>query len=206
MDKQEISDKELNFPNPKFIAFMKRMWNSEPVSQTEKDAWDSARAGMIIPHAPIIVVDQVAVNLAGNSNQVVFDIELPDLGDDIDISSSSSSSSILVSNSGIFEISGIVKLQNSFLKYDFVFSFFEADVSFISKTQNETQSEPTRSNGSKILADSVIFGNPSLNNHMIVFHLNTDVATNKISLSLRLDTGANPFNDSVHNRIEIRRL
>ena len=36
-----IPEKSLRFPNPKFVAFMKRFWYSEPVAQTEKNTWNT---------------------------------------------------------------------------------------------------------------------------------------------------------------------
>jgi len=125
-----ISDKVFNFPNPKFIEFMKRMWSSEPVSQTEKDTWNAAGGGgggePLSPHTPLIVVDHVAfVSLNALTDYQTHSILLPDKGDGlaISLSGSSSSSSLYFRNSDGFNIAGYIAHQTNTIHFDLDLSF-----------------------------------------------------------------------------------
>jgi len=200
-----IPNKSFNFPNPKFIAFMKKMWESEPVSQTEKDIWDAGGGGSVSPNAPIYISETVNSIIPPGTSGTVFVIDLPDLGDDIDIDVSSSSSSIDITNSGLFQVNGIIRFQTYFLKYDFVFNFNENTLTFLSSWQNDSMSNSTTYAGNRELVSSIMLGNPNLSTHFAVFQLMIDNVNDKISLNIRLDASGSDINGMVSNRVEIRR-
>ena len=126
-----IPDKVLNFPNPKFVSFIKRMWSSEPVSQAEKDAWTTGGEGTISPHTPLIVVDHVSfVSVDANTDYQTHSILLPDKGDGLNIEfiqggsgSSSSSDQVLFHNADGFNIAGYLAHPNHTVHFDLDLSF-----------------------------------------------------------------------------------
>ena len=125
MDNQIIPDKALNFPNPKFVSFIKRMWNSEPISIEEKAGYNAATI-----HAPITIVDKIMLpTVVEQTDYELLNFQLPDFNDDFEIgieaaSSSSGSDFLTFKNGGAFSVDGIVATSGDILHFNFDINFF----------------------------------------------------------------------------------
>ena len=206
-------DKSLRFPNPKFIAFMKRFWNSEPVTQTEKDTWNSGGGGTADPYAPLIIVDKINIPiiLANTQYQIVNTI-LPDIGDDLDIEliSSSSSGSMQILNSGSFNITGSIVDNVNAVHFELNLAFYpDSYIKCSLKHYNYSDTslhilneniEPTR-NGKVYLFENVTMNGA---NQVLNFALDVNADTDTIKLIIEFESITDINTRTLSNRIEIR--
>ena len=187
MDNQKISDKALKFPNPKFVSFIKRMWDSEPVSLVEKTIYDALSV-----YAPVTLVDKVTLPLVeiGVKYEIV-NILLPDLGNDLDIkleagsSSSSSSSSINIFNGGAYNISAFIAEGAHIANFNLDINI-KAVLRVLLQYTSLSYTEPIQTNGSFDLIGGntriVLFSGLKLNGLNQVFNIVLDIETVKFIL------------------------
>ena len=209
-----IPDKNLNFPNPRFVNFIKRMWNSEPVSQTEKDSWGAAPTPD--PYAPVNSVSLISLpTVVQNTDYLIFGYVLPDLGDDLelDVVSASSSNFIEFTNGGPYNINGMVAIGGAILHFNLDLTFLiSTSIVAVLDYKNGTSTEATvlskaisvNDDGYVELFNEIRFNAQSPTN-TIKIGLLLDKDANTINLQVTFNSGTNSSNLRIHQRFEIRR-
>lgn len=204
----KISDKVLNFPNPQFVKFMKRMWSSEPVSQAEKDVW---AAGNNNPHEPLIIVSNATLPVvAENVDYILHSFLLPDMGDDLGIEavSASSSSFLNFTNGGPFNINGMIARHGSLLHFNLDLNFYvESSIVAVLDYRNGTSTEAIVQSISLAPTDDgyvELFNGLRFTASSPTYNLKLGLLIDKDANTIRLVVTYNAANNSTNQRFNQR--